>query len=107
MVCYVQLASVRRSLFDANERAKYLQELLNGAKRILESPQVNERYVVISLNEHHKYARFDFPYLGLVGEIMHLLEEVQYVWHSALLDIGIQAMEWYSSVPTPRTPKLS
>ena len=46
MVCYVQLASVRRSLFDANERAKYLQELLNGAKRILESPQVNERYVV-------------------------------------------------------------
>ena len=34
------LASVRRSLFDVTERAKYLQELMNGAKRIMESPQV-------------------------------------------------------------------
>ena len=49
MVCYVQLASVRRSLFDATERAKYLQELLNGAKRILEAPQVSVGYSIVSL----------------------------------------------------------
>ena len=57
-------------------------------------------------NDHHKYARCDFPYLGLVGEIMHLLEEVQYVWHSAPLDIGMQAMDRYSRIP-PKNPELS
>eukprot|EP00794_Sanderia_malayensis_P005744 gene5744-6446_t len=50
MGCYVQLASVRRSLFDSTERAKYLQELVNGAKRILESPQ--------SLEEPDNYHEF-------------------------------------------------
>eukprot|EP00795_Rhopilema_esculentum_P012102 gene12102-2703_t len=53
MVCYVQLASVRRSLFDPTERAKYLQELLNGAKRILESPQSLE-----DLDNYHEFCRF-------------------------------------------------
>ena len=38
--CLVQLASIRRSLFNNNERAKFLEQLVQGVKRILESPQV-------------------------------------------------------------------
>lgn len=38
--CLVQLASIRRSLFNNNERAKFLEQLVQGVKGILESPQV-------------------------------------------------------------------
>jgi len=38
--CLVQLASIRRSLFNNSERAKFLEQLVQGVKRILESPQV-------------------------------------------------------------------
>lgn len=42
----VQLASIRRSLFNNTERAKFLEQLVLGVKGILESPQVRE--VIIS-----------------------------------------------------------
>ena len=38
--CLVQLASIRRSLFNNTERAKFLEQLVQGVKGILESPQV-------------------------------------------------------------------
>ena len=38
--CLVQIASVRRSLFNNTERAKFLNQLVNGVKHILENPQV-------------------------------------------------------------------
>ncbi|KAB0396264.1 hypothetical protein E2I00_018970, partial [Balaenoptera physalus] len=37
--CLVQIASVRRSLFNNAERAKFLSHLVDGVKRILENPQ--------------------------------------------------------------------
>lgn len=39
--CLVQLASARRSLFSAVERAQYLEQLVKGVQGILDSPQVN------------------------------------------------------------------
>lgn len=39
--CLVQIASVRRSLFNNAERAKFLSHLVDGVKRILENPQVS------------------------------------------------------------------
>lgn len=50
--CFVQLASVRRSLFDSTERANYLQELMNGVKKILESPQKLE-----NTDNYHEFCR--------------------------------------------------
>ncbi|XP_053407063.1 exportin-7-like [Mercenaria mercenaria] len=38
--CLVQIASVRRSLFNNAERAKFLNHIVNGVKDILENPQV-------------------------------------------------------------------
>jgi len=40
--CLVQTASVRRSLFNNAERAKFLNQLVNGIKEILENPQVSD-----------------------------------------------------------------
>ncbi|XP_034721361.1 exportin-7-like, partial [Etheostoma cragini] len=37
--CLVQIASVRRSLFNNAERAKFLSHLVDGVKRILANPQ--------------------------------------------------------------------
>ncbi|XP_065926342.1 exportin-7 isoform X6 [Magallana gigas] len=37
--CLVQIASVRRSLFNNTERAKFLNELVTGVRNILENPQ--------------------------------------------------------------------
>ncbi|RZF34199.1 hypothetical protein LSTR_LSTR003609 [Laodelphax striatellus] len=37
--CLVQIASVRRSLFGNTERAKFLTQLVNGVKHILQNPQ--------------------------------------------------------------------
>ncbi|XP_076372859.1 exportin-7-A-like [Tachypleus tridentatus] len=37
--CLVQIASVRRSLFNNAERAKFLSQLVSGVKNILENPQ--------------------------------------------------------------------
>ena len=39
--CLVQIASVRRSLFNNAERAKFLSHLVDGVKRILANPQVS------------------------------------------------------------------
>ncbi|GIY83512.1 hypothetical protein CDAR_221582 [Caerostris darwini] len=39
LLCIVQIASVRRTLFNNEERAKYLAQLVNGIKSILENPQ--------------------------------------------------------------------
>jgi len=50
--CFVQLASIRRSLFDATERSKYLQELMNGVRKILELPQALE-----DTNNYHEFCR--------------------------------------------------
>ncbi|XP_072177284.1 exportin-7-like [Diadema setosum] len=37
--CLVQIASVRRSLFNNSERAKFLSQLVSGVRGILENPQ--------------------------------------------------------------------
>ncbi|XP_071792798.1 exportin-7-like [Asterias amurensis] len=39
LTCLVQIASVRRSLFNNAERAKFLSHLVNGVRGILENPQ--------------------------------------------------------------------
>ncbi|KAG8202063.1 hypothetical protein JTE90_010427 [Oedothorax gibbosus] len=39
LLCIVQIASVRRTLFDNEERPKYLSQLVNGIKSILENSQ--------------------------------------------------------------------
>ncbi|XP_071044353.1 exportin-7 isoform X2 [Parasteatoda tepidariorum] len=39
LLCIVQIASVRRTLFNNDERGKYLAQLVNGIKSILENPQ--------------------------------------------------------------------
>ncbi|XP_014218065.1 exportin-7 isoform X2 [Copidosoma floridanum] len=39
LICLVQIASVRRSLFSNNERAKFLTHLVNGVKHTLQNPQ--------------------------------------------------------------------
>jgi len=36
------MASVRRSLFNNTERAKFLNQLVTGIKEILENPQVRD-----------------------------------------------------------------
>ena len=38
--CLVQLSAIRRSFFNNNERMKYLNELCNGVKKILETSAV-------------------------------------------------------------------
>ena len=42
MSCLVQIVSVRRSLFNNTERAKFLADIMKGIKGILENPQVNK-----------------------------------------------------------------
>ncbi len=44
--CLVQLASVRRTIFNNNERQQYLSSLLLGAKGILDNPQVGKKGTV-------------------------------------------------------------
>ncbi|GFY49643.1 exportin-7-A [Trichonephila inaurata madagascariensis] len=39
LLCLVQIASVRRTLFNNEERGKYLAQLVSGIKSILENPQ--------------------------------------------------------------------
>ena len=47
--CLVQIASVRRSLFNNAERAKFLNQLVAGVKDILDSPQVRiKRMICVS-----------------------------------------------------------
>jgi len=50
--CFVQLASIRRSLFDSTERSKYLQELMNGVKKALSHPQALE-----NTDNYHEFCR--------------------------------------------------
>ncbi|XP_032806398.1 exportin-7 isoform X1 [Petromyzon marinus] len=50
--CLVQVASVRRSLFNNTERAKFLSHLVDGVKRILESPQS-----LSDPNNYHEFCR--------------------------------------------------
>ncbi|XP_027043179.1 exportin-7-like [Pocillopora damicornis] len=50
--CLVQLASIRRSLFNNNERAKFLEQLVQGVKGILESPQS-----LSDPNNYHEFCR--------------------------------------------------
>uniref|UniRef100_A0A8C1A7N7 Exportin 7 n=2 Tax=Cyprinus carpio TaxID=7962 RepID=A0A8C1A7N7_CYPCA len=50
--CLVQIASVRRSLFNNAERAKFLSLLVDGVKRILENPQS-----LSDPNNYHEFCR--------------------------------------------------
>uniref|UniRef100_A0A7M5UYT3 Importin N-terminal domain-containing protein n=1 Tax=Clytia hemisphaerica TaxID=252671 RepID=A0A7M5UYT3_9CNID len=50
--CFVQWASIRRSLFDSSERPKYLQELMNGVKKFLDAPQRLE-----NTDNYHEFCR--------------------------------------------------
>lgn len=50
--CLVQLASIRRSLFNNTERAKFLEQLVHGVKGILESPQS-----LADTNNYHEFCR--------------------------------------------------
>uniref|UniRef100_T1G0A4 Exportin-7/Ran-binding protein 17 TPR repeats domain-containing protein n=1 Tax=Helobdella robusta TaxID=6412 RepID=T1G0A4_HELRO len=51
--CLVQMASLRRSLFNANERMNYLQELCQGVKRCISLCQERE-----SQDIYHEVCRF-------------------------------------------------
>ncbi|CAG0893046.1 unnamed protein product [Darwinula stevensoni] len=48
--CLVQLASVRRSLFNNTERAKFLNQLVSGVKTLLQNPR--------GLSDHNNYHEF-------------------------------------------------
>ncbi|XP_051896679.1 LOW QUALITY PROTEIN: exportin-7 [Pristis pectinata] len=50
--CLVQIASVRRSLFNNAERAKFLSHLVDGVKRVLENPQS-----LSDPNNYHEFCR--------------------------------------------------
>ncbi|XP_077991950.1 exportin-7-like [Glandiceps talaboti] len=50
--CIVQIASVRRSLFNNAERANFLSHLVTGVKRILENPQG-----LSDANNYHEFCR--------------------------------------------------
>ncbi|XP_010770581.1 exportin-7-like, partial [Notothenia coriiceps] len=50
--CLVQIASVRRSLFNNAERAKFLSHLVDGVKRILVNPQC-----LPDPNNYHEFCR--------------------------------------------------
>lgn len=50
--CLVQIASVRRSLFNNAERAKFLAQLVNGVKNILDNPQG-----LSEPNNYHEFCR--------------------------------------------------
>lgn len=50
ITCLVQLASIRRSLFNTVERGNFLAQVMKGMKGILEQPQV-----LVLL---HLYSRF-------------------------------------------------
>ncbi|KAJ8026013.1 Exportin-7 [Holothuria leucospilota] len=52
LTCLVQIASVRRSLFNNAERAKFLSELVSGVRSILESPQS-----LSDPNNYHEFCR--------------------------------------------------
>ncbi|XP_038045966.1 exportin-7-like isoform X1 [Patiria miniata] len=52
LTCLVQIASVRRSLFNNAERAKFLSHLVNGVRGILESPQS-----LSGANNYHEFCR--------------------------------------------------
>lgn len=45
LTCLVQLASVRRSLFNNAERTTFLAQLVKGVKSVLEQPQVYYMYM--------------------------------------------------------------
>lgn len=53
--CLVQIASVRRTLFSNEERAKFLSQLVNGVRNILQNPQVSPvRYILLwSIGKQH------------------------------------------------------
>ena len=53
LTCLVQLASVRRSLFNNAERTTFLAQLVKGVKSILEQPQVRYIHVALWLNSIH------------------------------------------------------
>lgn len=42
----VQLASVRRILFDTNDRLKYLDQIVNGIKLVLKNPDKLQNQVI-------------------------------------------------------------
>ncbi|OXA43995.1 Exportin-7 [Folsomia candida] len=50
--CLVQIASVRRSLFSNAERAKFLTQLVNGVKHILQNP-----HGLSDTNNYHEFCR--------------------------------------------------
>ncbi|XP_054917475.1 exportin-7-B isoform X1 [Dermacentor andersoni] len=52
LTCLVQIASVRRSLFNNAERAKFLSQLVTGVKHILENPQS-----LSDPNSYHEFCR--------------------------------------------------
>ena len=47
ITCLVQLASVRRSLFNNVERTNFLAQLVKGVRSILEQPQVRPHFSVL------------------------------------------------------------
>ncbi|CAH1784527.1 unnamed protein product, partial [Owenia fusiformis] len=52
LACLVQIASVRRSLFDNSQRARFLNQLVTGVKVILENPQG-----LSEPNNYHEFCR--------------------------------------------------
>jgi len=52
LACLVQIASVRRSLFNNAERAKFLNQLVAGVRKILQNPQE-----LSDPNNYHEFCR--------------------------------------------------
>ena len=52
--CLVQIASVRRSLFNNAERAKFLNQIVAGVKDILDNPQVWLTFAVLRSKQSAK-----------------------------------------------------
>jgi len=71
--CLVQMASVRRSLFNNTERAKFLNQLVNGIKEILENPQVSH-LVMHNFSSPYFVAFVQKCFVLLLQELYNLFE---------------------------------
>uniref|UniRef100_A0A8C0F3D9 Exportin 7 n=1 Tax=Bubo bubo TaxID=30461 RepID=A0A8C0F3D9_BUBBB len=73
--CLVQIASVRRSLFNNAERAKFLSHLVDGVKRILENPQVSisDARVQHPNNYHDNYQLGELVKVENYPEVIRLI----------------------------------
>lgn len=117
--CLVQIASVRRSLFNNAERAKFLSHLVDGVKRILENPQVSipPRLCILPVTFHPKKNPFRVPLGHLAkGRITQRCSALPFSRHSTFqgrfmvdirnnFSIGRVIKDWNHPWKCPKTRK--